>query len=92
LRAARQRVTDAVNDLEKDKLTLHRVTGIPLEQKWTPAHAYNFKPVPDQNAAQNRFDLKSAKQSVAAAQQDVRTSRDEACLPLGSMPATVRAA
>jgi outer membrane protein TolC len=36
LRTAEQRVVDATNDLEKDKLTLDRVTGIPLAQKWTP--------------------------------------------------------
>jgi len=77
LRAARQRVTDAENDLEKDKLTLDRITGIPLEQRWTPAHEYSFMPLPEQNPAQTRFDLKSAQQSVAAAEQDVRGARDQ---------------
>ncbi len=38
LRAAGQRVADAQDDLEKDKLTLDRITGIPLEQQWSPAH------------------------------------------------------
>ncbi len=32
LRTAEQRVVDATNDFEKDKLTLDRVTGIPLAQ------------------------------------------------------------
>ncbi len=77
LRAARQRVTDAKNDLEKDKLTLDRITGVPLEQQWTPAHEYSFTPLPEQNPVQNRFDLKSAQQSVAAAEKDVRTARDQ---------------
>lgn len=35
LHAAEQRVTDTENDLEKDKLTLDRIAGIPLEQKWS---------------------------------------------------------
>lgn len=77
LRAAQQRVTDAENDLEKDKLTLDRITGIPLEQKWSPAREYRFSALPEQNAVQNRFDLKSAKQAVAAADLDVKTARDQ---------------
>lgn len=77
LRAALQRVTDAQNDLEKDKLTLDRITGIPLEQQWTPAREYTFTPLPEQNPKQSRFDLKSAQQSVAAAQLDVRTAHDQ---------------
>jgi len=77
LRAARQRVTDAENDLEKDKLTLDRITGIPLEQQWTLAHEYSFAPLSEQIPAQTRFDLKSAQQSVAAAEQDVRSARDQ---------------
>lgn len=77
LRAAGQRVTDAEDDLEKDKLTLDRITGIPLEQQWTPAHEYSFMPLPGQNEGQTRFDLESARQSVAAAGQEVKTARDQ---------------
>lgn len=87
LRAARQRVTDAENDLEKDKLTLDRITGIPLEQQWTPAHEYGFMPLPEQHPAQLRFDLKSAQQSLAAAEQDIRTARDQR-LPSVSLAAS----
>lgn len=87
LRAAQQRVTDAENDLEKDKLTLDRITGIPLEQQWSPAHEYSFSPLPEQSAAQNRFDLKSAQQSVAAAEHDVRAARDQR-LPSASFAAS----
>jgi outer membrane protein TolC len=32
LHTAEQRVVDATNDLEKDNLTLDRITGIPLDQ------------------------------------------------------------
>src|SRR6185437_8273280 len=77
LRAAGQRVADAQDDLEKDKLTLDRITGIPLEQQWSPAHEYSFAALPGQNAAQSRFDLESAQKSVAAAGQDVQAARDE---------------
>lgn len=77
LRAAGQRVADAQDDLEKDKLTLDRITGIPLEQQWSPAREYGFAPLPEQNGAQSRFDLQSAQKSVAAAGQDVQAARDE---------------
>jgi outer membrane protein TolC len=87
LRAARQRVTDAENDLEKDKLTLDRIAGIPLEQKWTPASVYEFTPLPVQSPAQDRSDLKSAQQSLATAQQDVRAARDQR-LPSVSLDAS----
>jgi outer membrane protein TolC len=86
LHAAEQRATDAENDLEKDKLTLDRITGIPLEQKWTPAHEYSFSPLPEQNAPQNRFDLKSAQQSVVAAELDVKSARGQR-LPSASLAA-----
>lgn len=87
LHAAQQRVTDAENDLEKDKLTLDRITGIPLEQKWTPAHEYSYMPLPEQNPPQSRFDLQSAQQGVSAAEFDVRTARDQR-LPSVSLDAS----
>lgn len=87
LRAAQQRVTDAGNDLEKDKLTLDRITGIPLEQQWSPAHQYTFSPLAKEDAPQNRFDLKSAQQSVAAAEQDIKAARNQR-LPSASLAAS----
>src|SRR5215469_14249251 len=74
LHSAEQRVTDAENDLEKDKLTLDRIAGVPLEQKWTPAHEYSYAPLPEDSAKQNRFDLESARVSVSAAQLDVKSA------------------
>lgn len=76
-RAAEQRVTDAANDLEKDKLTLDRIAGIPLEQKWTPAHEYSYTPLPGDAGAQTRFDLESARRAVAAAELQVKAARDQ---------------
>jgi outer membrane protein TolC len=87
LHAAEQRVTDAENDLEKDKLTLDRITGIRLEQKWSPAHEYRYKPLPADNAKQTKFDLDSARVSMAAAELDVKSAAAER-LPAVSIDAT----
>ena len=82
LRTAGQRVVDATNDLEKDKLTLDRVTGIPLPQKWSPSREYAYTPLANQaDEAQRvegtRADVASAKQEVVAAEFGVKAARDE---------------
>jgi outer membrane protein TolC len=87
LRAAEQRVTDAENDMEKDKLTLDRVAGIPLEQKWSLSHEYKYVALPEDNPKQNRFDLASAQQAVSAAQLDVKSAAAQR-LPAVSLGAT----
>jgi outer membrane protein TolC len=90
LHAAEQRVTDAENDLEKDKLTLDRIAGIPLEQKWSAAHEYGYKALPDSdqdNPQQTRFDLESARKSVSAAELDVKSASAER-LPSVSLDAS----
>src|SRR6185312_10858552 len=46
LHTAEQRLTDALSDLEKDKLTLDRITGIPLDQGWTLAGDYGYVALP----------------------------------------------
>ena len=74
LRAAEQRVSDAENDLEKDELTLDRIAGIPLEQKWSPAHEYSYKPLPEEQPKQTRFDLDSARVAVSSAELDVKSA------------------
>ena len=74
LHAAEQRVADAENDLEKDKLTLDRIAGIPLEQKWSPAREYSYTPLPEDQAKQSRFDLESARLAVSAAELDVKSA------------------
>ena len=82
LHTAEQRLTDAVNDLEKDKLTLDRITGIPLEQAWAPAGDYGFvsllpdAPEPAQTPT-DRFDVASAKAGVEAAEFRLRAARAE---------------
>lgn len=86
LHTAEQRVTDAANDLEKDKLTLDRITGIPLEQAWTPASDYGYVPLPradtepeqePEQGTNTRFDVASAKAAVAAAELHVRSAKAE---------------
>jgi outer membrane protein TolC len=82
LRTAEQRAVDATNDLEKDKLTLDRITGIPLAQKWTPSGEYGYIALPPeqgdpQSAAQLRADVASAKQEELAAELGVKAARAE---------------
>lgn len=79
---AEQRVTDAANDLEKDKLTLDRITGIPLEQEWRPISDYGYSLLPPTEAqpaqaVNTRFDAASARAAVEAAQLRVRAARAE---------------
>ncbi len=80
LSTARQRVVDAENDLEKDKLTLGRITGLPMEQAWTPSSDYDYAPLPVEEgdakgAFQTRSDLGSLKESVTAAELEVKAAR-----------------
>ena len=81
LHTAEQRLTDAINDLEKDKLTLDRITGIPLEQAWAPAGNYGFVALPDapepSQTQSTRFDVASAKAGVTAAQFHLRAAHAE---------------
>jgi outer membrane protein TolC len=76
---AEQRVVNAANDLEKDKLTLDRITGIPLAQAWTPDREYGYAPLGSNDntakqAIDTRYDLASAKQFVAAAELSVKAA------------------
>ena len=80
--SAEQRVTDAANDLEKDKLTLDRITGIPLDQRWTPMGDYGYVALlPDEpesaHTPADRFDVAGAKAGLAAAQFQARAARAE---------------
>lgn len=82
LHTAEQRVTDAANDFQKDKLTLDRITGIPLEQGWTPTPDSGYVALPRadteaQQAATARFDAASAQAAVHAAELRARSARAE---------------
>jgi outer membrane protein TolC len=80
LSTAEQRVVNATNDLEKDKLTLNRITGLPRAQAWVPSHEYEYTALPDQdveseNYSRTRADLQSARQSVGAAEYLLKAAR-----------------
>jgi outer membrane protein TolC len=85
LSAAEQRVVNARNDLEKDKLTLDRIAGIPLAQAWTTSRNYDYQPLTAASADADgpaaalaaRSDLASVKQAVVAAEIGVRAARAE---------------
>jgi outer membrane protein TolC len=82
LSTAEQRVVDAANDLEKDKLTLDRITGIPLAQDWEPNGVYGYAPLIEEEgdagrALETRFDVGSSKREVAAAELALRAARAE---------------
>ena len=79
---AEQRVVDAANDLEKDKLTLDRITGIPLAQRWTPSRDYGYVPLlnlgsEESHASETRYDVASVKQEVAAAELGLKAAQAE---------------
>lgn len=79
LHTAEQRVTNAANQLEKDKLTLDRVTGIPLDQAWAPDRDYDYhgsRTGETQNSI-TRFDIASAKAGLTAAEFRVRAAKAE---------------
>jgi outer membrane protein TolC len=82
LSTAEQRVVDATSDREKDKLTLDRITGIPLAQCWTPSSAYEYVSAltlsrEDASAPQTRYDVASAKQEVVAGVWGIKAARAE---------------
>jgi outer membrane protein TolC len=82
LSTAEQRVVDATNDLEKDKLTLDRITGIPLAQPWRLSGDYGYVPSLDVGSdqiltSQSRYDVASAKLGVTAAKIGVKAARAE---------------
>ncbi|QNI32762.1 TolC family protein [Alloacidobacterium dinghuense] len=82
LSTAQQRIVDATNDLEKDKLTLDRITGIPLAQRWKLSGDYGYLPLlnPSEDegpSSQTRYDVASAKQEVVAAELGVKAARAE---------------
>ena len=82
LKTAEQRVVDATNDLEKDKLTLDRITGLSLQQAWTPSQVYAYTPLVELEDAssprsQTRSDLASLQVTVYAAELGVKAAKAE---------------
>jgi outer membrane protein TolC len=78
-----QQVTNALNDLEKARLTLARITGLSIDQKFTTSDA-SYRPVTgltEQSALayarEVRTDLLSAAASVREAEYRVRAAKGE---------------
>ena len=78
-----QQVTNAENDLEKARLTLARITGLPVDQRFTTADD-GYRRVTDltlesaiAHAREFRADLLSAAASVREAESRVRAAKGE---------------
>lgn len=82
--SAEQRLTNATNRLEKDKLTLARIIGLAIDQNFELTDLLAYHPLPDitaetaaVEALHSRADLRSAEASVQAAAFTVRAQRAE---------------
>jgi outer membrane protein TolC len=88
-----QRLTNAENQLEKDKLTLGRITGLPVEQNFVLTDRLEYRPrvtesveLATAEALGSRSDLRSAEASVRAAEFTLRAQKAER-LPVISVSA-----
>lgn len=91
--SAEQRLTNATNQLEKDKLTLARIIGLAIDQDFElndplayhPLHGITAETATDE-ALRSRADLRSAEASVEAAMYTLRAQKAQR-LPAVSMSA-----
>ena len=79
---AEQRLSNATDAFEKDKLALGRIIGIPIAQKFVVVEPSEYRPLPEltqqsatAEALQDRADLRSAEASVHAAQYGVQAEK-----------------
>jgi outer membrane protein TolC len=91
--SAEQRLTNAANQLEKDKLTLARIIGLAMDQDFELSDALVYHPLPGitsesatEEALRSRADLRSAEASVEAAASTVRAQKAQR-LPVVSVNA-----
>ncbi len=82
--SAEQRLINATDDFEKDKLALGRIIGMPIDQKFALADTTGYRPMVEltqqsatAQALQARADLRSAEASVRAAQYGVRAEKSQ---------------
>jgi outer membrane protein TolC len=80
--SAEQRLINATDAFEKDKLALGRIIGMPIDQKFTLAAATGYRPMVEltqqsatAQALQARADLRSAEGNVRAAEYGVRAEK-----------------
>jgi len=95
---AEQQVTNASNDLEKARLTLARITGLPIDQKFTKTDAAEYRALAAVteksaigHAREFRADLRSAAASVREAEYRLRSEKGQR-LPALSLRADYGAA
>jgi outer membrane protein TolC len=91
--SAQQRLTNASNQLEKDRLTLARIIGLAVDQDFRLTDVLGYRPLPGmtgetavQEALRSRADLRSAETSVQAAALTVRAQKAQR-LPVVSVTA-----
>jgi outer membrane protein TolC len=91
--SAEQRLANLTNQLEKDKLTLARIIGLAIDQKFTVTdslapHALNglTEESATTEALRTRADLASAEAAVRAAESTLRSEKDQR-LPVVSFSA-----
>ena len=84
LQSAEQRLTTSANQFEKDKLTLARITGLPIDQRFVLTDTLSDRPLTamtEQSATENAFrsrsDLASAEASVRAAALSLQAEKAE---------------
>lgn len=82
LQSVEQRLTNVRNQLEKDKLTLARITGLAVEQKFELVDRLAYRPLTGlsseaaiEQATQARADLASAESNLRAAERMVRAQK-----------------
>jgi outer membrane protein TolC len=80
--SAEQKLTNSVNQMEKDKLTLARITGLAMDQKFNVAGPATFHALTSttietatEEAMHSRADLASAEASVHAAESALRAEK-----------------
>src|SRR6266849_189017 len=91
--SAEQRLTNATNQLEKDKLTLARIIGLAIDQEFGVTDPLSYHPLTGitnetatDDALRSRADLRSAEASVRAAAFTVRAQKAQR-LPVVSVSA-----
>jgi outer membrane protein TolC len=91
--SAEQRLTNATNQLEKDKLTLARIIGLAIDQDFELSDPLAYRPLSGitsetatEEALRSRADLRSSEASVQAAAFTVRAQKAQR-LPVVSVSA-----
>ena len=82
--SAEQRLTNATNQLAKDKLTLARIVGLAVDQEFEITDRLTYRPLDGltsasatEEALRSRSDLRSAEASVEAARFNLRAQKGQ---------------